>query len=84
MSSNPRDELLAEVYRKQNSSEPSESTGRATWSSRAQYLTQAARRSDEEEFNSIKKPPPDTPTSKSLQTDYEKEREACDDNVLGS
>jgi len=39
MSSNLRDELLAEVSRKQTSSEHSEGAGRATWSSRAQYLT---------------------------------------------
>lgn len=73
MSSNLRDELLAGVVsRKQSLSSPTEAstTNRATWTSRAQYLTQAARRSDEEEFNTHKKQPTaETPTSKVLKTD---------------
>ena len=58
MSANLRDELLAEIARKQPSEievesqlkTPDGSSPKETWPSRAQYLTEAAKRSDEEEF----------------------------------
>ena len=81
MSANLRDELLADTARKLLSDNDSKSqfktadgsTSKVTVPSRAQYLTEAARRSDEEEFATekvlLKKKGIEIPTSKEPQTD---------------